>query len=565
MKHRSHQSLVCPKGHAFEVPSQEVLGEFVMCPECRARVTVDSPAEPARRGLWQLMGQPAESNPGADDTAESTADADQPQPAPPQFQTPDSISRIGLRDESHARSAGPTTQASSESEALSDPTAETSDKPAPLGFKALWQRALANDLPAAPLPNESADEPVGELVKPKSLAAESPADSSPEKPRGLWALMGAPAEAAVAPTSPEPAPLNRSSEPMLKDDNESDGQEIDDSDDVVAAPVSAPVPVPFLTAAAERKVRQVARRALTLGVLALLFAPLSLTPFFGLRVPAAGCGLMAVLWGYQSWDESRRSIERRKLAKLSIAAMVCGLLGILAGPAGLNALGKQWQQGTLHEGAAGNLQNIGRTLDEFHARYGYYPNGETVAGMKGEGVGQQSWLTELLPFLGRTDLLQQIDLRQPYDHPANHIVMSRPVAPFLVPGVPHVANKQGLATTHFSGVGGQRSDHNGQVNLGVFGRNTTITRSEITDGLSQTIIVGEITQRLPAWGDPENWRAIETGLNKHAYGFGNASSTGAHFLMADGSVRFLPNSTALEVLEKLSSRDGSDPVSLDPE
>ena len=309
--------------------------------------------------------------------------------------------------------------------------------------------------------------------------------------------------------------------------------------------------------------RQVVRRALTLGVIGLLLAPLNLTPFLGLKVPAVVCGLMAVIWGYETWHESRRSTERKRLARLSITAMACGLIATLAGPAGLNALGKSWQQGALQEGAAANLHDIGRALDEFHAQHGYYPNGETVSGSKGEGVGQQSWLTELLPFFGRTDLLRQIDLRQPYDHPANHLVMSRPVPAFLVPGVPHEANKQGLATTHFAGVGGQRSDQFGQVNLGIFGRNTTITRSEVTDGLSQTMVVGEVAQRLPAWGDPENWRAIETGLNKHAYGFGNASNTGAHFLMADGSVRFFLNKTDLQVLEKLSSRDGADPVTLD--
>ncbi len=546
MKHRSQSSLVCPNGHEVPVPSHDGLGEFVACPECRARVAVDSHeperSRPAGKGLWQLMGQVA--------------------------QAPTSDFRSEISDfESPIKVGGDTLDAelplpeSPAPNSLREPTSEATDKPAALGFKALWQRARASELPDSPPTGDFA----GELV----AAPSPPVESPKEKPRGLWAVMGAPDHESAAtnrtdPTKAAPTTLSPNAD-LLDDDDEPDGDEIEDSEDAIAGPISSPAPVPLVTAAAERKVRQVGRRALTLGVIGILLAPLNLTPFFALKVPAVVCGLMAMIWGHQTWDEGRRSSERNKLAKLSIAAMACGLIGILAGPAGLNSLGKHWRQGVLQEGAAANLEAIGRGIDEFHAQYGYYPNGDTVGGSKGEGLGQQSWLTELLPFLGRTELLRQMDLRQPYNHPANRFVMRQPVSAFLVPGVPHTPNNQGLATAHFSGVGGQRSDQFGQVNLGIFGHNATVTRSDVTDGLSQTLIVGEVVQRLPAWGDPENWRSIETGLNKHAYGFGNAPNTGSHFLMADGSVRFFPNSTELGVLEKLSSRDGADPVALDAE
>ena len=47
-----------------------------------------------------------------------------------------------------------------------------------------------------------------------------------------------------------------------------------------------------------------------------------------------------------------------------------------------------------------------------------------------------------------------------------------------------------------------------------------------------------------------------------AGGFGNAGGTGAHFLMADGSVKFFPNSTSRDVLIRLSTRNGDDPVTV---
>jgi len=243
-----------------------------------------------------------------------------------------------------------------------------------------------------------------------------------------------------------------------------------------------------------------------------------------------------------------------------MSAIGLGLLGMLAGPAGLIAVGQRWHQTSVQRGATSRLQKLGLAIDAYEQNHAHYPQGGTVArDTDGEQIGMHGWMTLLLPHLGHEELSRKIELKQAFDHSSNKAAMTQVVPDFLVPNVEHAPTKTGLATTHFAGVGGQGTGPNGIVNYGIFNRNVTIRPSDVSDGLSQTLVVGEIAQQLPAWGDPENWREIETGLNRHTLGFGNKAGTGAHFLMGDGSVRFFPNHTSREVLEKLSTRDGAEP------
>jgi hypothetical protein len=168
------------------------------------------------------------------------------------------------------------------------------------------------------------------------------------------------------------------------------------------------------------------------------------------------------------------------------------------------------------------------------------------------------WMTDLLPHLGYEQLSAQIDRGRPWSDPANGPAMQTRVEPFLTPDTPYEPTATGHAPTHFAGVGGRVETDFGTGDLGIFGRNSQVTRDDVIDGLSQTMVAGEIAQSIPAWGEPDNWRSIGQGLNQSPHGFGNAADTGAHFLMADGSVRFLSNRTSLRTLQRLATRNGSE-------
>ena len=172
------------------------------------------------------------------------------------------------------------------------------------------------------------------------------------------------------------------------------------------------------------------------------------------------------------------------------------------------------------------------------------------------------WMASLLPYLGEQELHSSIQFNVPYDDPANLSAMRSNVNAFLAAGGDRSPiGRQNFAPTHFAGLGGELNIEGvGLVKVGVFGRNSSTTREDLTDGLSQTFVAGEIASFYPAWGEPENWRMIGRGLNRDSDGFGNAADTGALFLKADGSVKFYSNETDPTVLRMLSTPNAGDLV-----
>jgi hypothetical protein len=241
------------------------------------------------------------------------------------------------------------------------------------------------------------------------------------------------------------------------------------------------------------------------------------------------------------------------------AGVVLGIVGALLGPSVLSPL-QIWETASRRY-TQGHLAQIGLAVDQYHAQFAAYPpGGIVVAGPTGGRRPLYGWMTLLLPFLGEAELYAAIDPSLSYRDPANALAFGQTIPAFLAAG----NNSQpvnGLGVAHFAAVGGELPLPDGGVaRLGVFGENSEVTRDDVIDGLSQTLVAGEIAYEFPAWGDPENWRAIGKGLNRESRGFGNASHTGASFLMADGSVRFFSNATSPEVLEKLATRDGEEPL-----
>lgn len=120
---------------------------------------------------------------------------------------------------------------------------------------------------------------------------------------------------------------------------------------------------------------------------------------------------------------------------------------------------------------------------------------------------------------------------------------------------------------------------------GVFGTNGAATILAITDGLSNTIAVGESKQDHvlsvygPYWGSGthscchgivtnEQWHinypAGTTSANRYlqnGWGFGSWHSGGANFLFADGAVRFLYDAIPFATFQALNSINGGEAVS----
>ncbi len=436
-------------------------------------------------------------------------------------------------------------------------------------------------------------------------SAEATTDDGKESPKGLWNLMGA-SRSGAAPLADAKSDSTASSSDSVQVEfytvDETDSQ--DQADDVAATTAEshdddddAQTP-DFESAAKEHwddiessgerepateslepevgwaapptaaRPRVVVKTGLTanswisllLGVLAVPLSGMAMLQTFWAKLPATIAGLAALVLGLQAVGEIRRSRGKRTGMPSALFGMLLGVAGMFLGPMVVEEYGQQLQQSMQREQTTANLAAIGKALQSYHGQHNQFPAGGIFAkDPNGGEVPMHGWMTSLLPYLGHEQLHRSIDFKLPYDADVNVPAMEFVVPQFLAAGIEKRTNARGFAVTHFAGVGGEFiDDQSGLVPVGIFGHNSKVTQADVSDGLSQTIAVGEIPNDFPPWGSPENWRAIGDGLNKDISGFGNSDNSGALFLKADGSVRFYSNKTQRRILQELSTRNAGD-------
>ena len=404
------------------------------------------------------------------------------------------------------------------------------------------------------------------------------------KPKGLWGVMQA--------TASTPSVADVKAEPQ-QDEEIGRTEIIIDEEEPVAAFIPAPsaVPQPEMSAAQkfaqaaslaamthiqstwqpepdpesfdddEREWSQRAIVAIGFAVTAALVSGLSYRPEWWWRFPALVIGLIAVVLGFMASSDVRRSRGRLKGRWIARGSVLLGTFGMFLAPIVFAGLGDRARANAGREQIDGRLRRMGQALDQLHAQQGHFPEAALKGrDAHGDNVPMHGWMTPLLPALGYEPIYRQIDLKQPYDSPANLPAMQQTIPEFSLPRRKPSRSPRGLSLTHFAGVGGQDvREPTGLVHLGLFSDGGPVRREHFTDGLSQTIIIGEIRDAFPPWGEPGNVRSIGEGLNRQFRGFGNESGTGARFLHADGSVKFYSNKTDKRVLQRLETRDGAEP------
>lgn len=523
---------------------------------------LDRPKTPNLRGLWGLMREMAESGP----------DAGTPQ-------TGDATPAEELMEADGAAGDEPEIEAGTRRSA--EPTDEAFSSPGRGLWALMGAGTVSPDATDAPETDAVESSHEDDLDK-EGFAREPSSAPVAAKPggRGLWAVMQA-----MATTDAPPVEMPaHNSDWQRKPHTET---ERDSTDDLPSEPLPTPVQSAAATARtaavspasslsplggfitpppallpSEVVPSRVALLAAVAGGLALPLSLLAALESFLWRLPASAVGFFGLAAGLAAWNEVARPRSRYSGKGMAIAGIVCGVVAMFAGSLVVAPLGVRYRESTGDRMTSRHLVEMGQALDQAYNKQGHYPEGALV-GPDGEGRERSlhGWMTSLLPYVGEAELFATIDLTKPYNAVKNQPAMKQRVAAFEAAGGDLTPVESGFAAAHFAGVGGKiDAAGQGEVHLGVFDRDSAVRREQIVDGLSNTLIVGEVAHRYPAWGDPENWRMVGSGLNKQPHGFGNAAGTGATFLKADGSVQFFSNRISSDILLRLSTRDGNDPV-----
>ncbi|QDT66905.1 DUF1559 family PulG-like putative transporter [Calycomorphotria hydatis] len=182
-----------------------------------------------------------------------------------------------------------------------------------------------------------------------------------------------------------------------------------------------------------------------------------------------------------------------------------------------------------------NLKQFGLAAHHFHDEHSKFP----VGGQFNEyGHGQHSFFSLVQDY---AEMRGTVNLDVPWDHPLNAeaIRTDYPATMSTYPGMPtHDSEGRGLSFY--------------ATNLHVSGPNHALSISDIPDGTSNTLLIGEVTENLRPWAHPHSFRDPLLGINKHPEGFGGPWVGGAQFTLADGSVRFIVEHIDPEVWKNLT-------------
>lgn len=213
-----------------------------------------------------------------------------------------------------------------------------------------------------------------------------------------------------------------------------------------------------------------------------------------------------------------------------------------------------------------NMKQIGLALHNYHETFNEFPPG-THPNEKLKPEKRLSWIAKILPFIDQGPLFEMMDFDVAWDATENENNVSINVATLLNPGVAAAPKEGVLAPTHYVGIAGVGEDAPtlpaGHKRAGMFGYNRATKIREVTDGLSNTVMVSEASKDFGSWA--EGGKGTIRALTKKPYingpdGIGGPFNGGCHFLLGDGSVRFVSENIDPSVLEALSTIAGGETI-----
>jgi prepilin-type N-terminal cleavage/methylation domain-containing protein/prepilin-type processing-associated H-X9-DG protein len=242
-----------------------------------------------------------------------------------------------------------------------------------------------------------------------------------------------------------------------------------------------------------------------------------------------------------------------------------------------------------------NMKQIGLALHSHHDRVGWLPPGYQTGRLAngtetGPGWG---WATHLLPDLEQDNLFRQISFTNAIGAAPNASPRTQQLKVFLCPSDTEIGtftvNGANVTVAHanYVGVFGTNEPDNPSAGNGTFYRNSRVRFGDISDGLSNTYVVGERSSdiALATWtGAPPNALVplvrdpseLEPNLflvlgrgdhqpnapESHVDDFYSRHTQGLNCLFADGSVHSIGNGVNPLVWAGIQTRNAGEVFSL---
>ncbi len=284
---------------------------------------------------------------------------------------------------------------------------------------------------------------------------------------------------------------------------------------------------------------------------------------------------------------------------LVVIAIIAVLVGLL-----LPAVQKT-REAAARTKCQNNMKQLGLALHNYHDTYNRLPPGGS--GPPNPDLG---FHVLVLPYIEQANLFAGFNPAQNWDSAANK--------PFIVQSVPihrcpssteqrsnegtgaEVVGGEAAYTTHYLGVMGPKgagpggvsyavngpTTHGGFAQQGVLGFNTRVRFTDVQDGTSNTLMLGEMSWTanpspllyrawprgcrtsnnacLPAKNVANSFASTPyTGANFNDLSFGSMhAGGGANFVLTDGSVRFVPPTVDLLAYRAAASYNGGEVATL---
>jgi prepilin-type processing-associated H-X9-DG protein len=178
-----------------------------------------------------------------------------------------------------------------------------------------------------------------------------------------------------------------------------------------------------------------------------------------------------------------------------------------------------------------NLKQLGLALHNYHDVNSTFPPGWVAVRPPEDAIesrGAYGWGTRILPYMDQQPLFRQINFNEPFgsdtiEGDAQQHVVSRSLPGYQCPNDSDAhPSAAGPGPTSYvgnfgvglpSGFGPLNHPDRGWYVHGIFGCNTNVSMKYITDGISNTVLVGE--RRLPAKGRDWPEHGVEGSFNSY--------------------------------------------------